>query len=330
MNRPVISVVVPAYNEEMNVKPLYDRLLDVLTQISASFEIIFIDDGSRDDTVAEVLKIRALDERVKLVSFSRNFGHEMANTAGFRTASGDAVVIIDADLQDPPELILDMFEKYRAGFDVVYAKRKTRKKESFIKKSTSKMFYRVLKFMSDTEIPLDTGDFRLLSRRAVDEINRFSEKNRFFRGLTHWIGFKVTYVYFDRDERYAGETKYSYIKLMKLAIDAILSFSYKPLKLFSLFGFLSAGFGFLLMLYWMIKKIIFGNPTNGWTSTVTIMLFFFGILMMQVSVVGEYIARIYEEVRARPLYIVGRTEGVAPEIVSDKNEVKQYGADYEA
>ncbi len=330
MNRPVISVVVPAYNEEMNIKPLYDRLLSVLTKIDPFFEIIFIDDGSRDDTVAEVLKIRTLDERVKLVSFSRNFGHEMANTAGFRTALGDAVVIIDADLQDPPELILDMYKKYKEGFDIIYAKRKTRKKESFIKKSTSKLFYRVLKFMSDTEIPLDTGDFRLLSRRAVDELNRLGEKNRFFRGLTHWIGFNVTYVYFDRDERHAGETKYSYIKLMKLAVDAIISFSYKPLKLFSLFGFGSAGFGFLLMLYWMIKKIIFGNPTDGWTSIVTIILFFFGIIMMQISVVGEYIARIYEEVRERPLYIVGRAEGVEQDAVSDQNKVKQYGIDYEA
>ena len=294
----------------MNIKPLYGRLLEVLTQISPNFEIIFVDDGSKDRTVEEVLTVRNQDERVKLVSFSRNFGHEMANTAGFRAASGEAVVIIDADLQDPPELIFQMYQKFTEGFDVVYAKRKTRKKESILKKTTSKMFYRVLKAMSDTEIPLDTGDFRLLSRRAVNEINHFREKNRFFRGLTHWIGFNVTYVYFDRDERNAGETKYSYIKLMKLAVDAIVSFSYKPLKLFSLVGFVSAGFGFLMMLFWIVRKLIYGNPTDGWTSLVTIMLFFFGIIMMQISVVGEYIARIYEEVRERPLYIVGRMEGI--------------------
>ncbi len=313
MNRPKISVVVPAYNEELNMAPLYERLIPTLNKISEAYEIVVVDDGSRDKTVEEVLKLRERDERVKLVSFSRNFGHEMANTAGFRAATGEAVVIIDADLQDPPELIVDMYEKFKEGYDVVYAKRRTRKRESFLKKMTSKLFYRVLKFMSDTEIPLDTGDFRLLSRRAVQELNAMNEKNRFFRGLTHWIGFKVTYVYFDRDERNAGETKYSYIKLMRLAVDAILSFSYKPLKLFSLVGFLSAGFGFLMMIYWVIIKLMFGNPTNGWTSIVTIMLFFFGIIMMQISVVGEYIARIYEEVRERPLYIVGRTEGIDPE-----------------
>jgi dolichol-phosphate mannosyltransferase len=304
-----ISVVVPAYNEEANIAPLCERLHKTLAGIDESYEIIFIDDGSRDDTVAEVMKCRAADARVKLISFARNFGHEMANTAGFRSASGEAVVIIDADLQDPPEVISDLYAKYTEGFDVVYAQRRSRKKESPLKKATSKLFYRILKSLSDTEIPLDTGDFRLLSRRAVDALNRMDEKNRFFRGLTHWIGFNVTQVYFDRDERHAGETKYSYLKLMRLALDAIVSFSYKPLKLFSLFGFASAVIGFGMMAYWVIKKLIFGNPTDGWTSTVTILLFFFGLLMIQLSLIGEYIARIYEEVRERPLYIIGREEG---------------------
>jgi dolichol-phosphate mannosyltransferase len=304
-----ISVVVPAFNEEMNILPLYTRLHETLIQIDEAYEIIFIDDGSIDGTCDAVLKLRAKDKRVKLISFARNFGHEMANTAGFRRASGDVVVIIDADLQDPPEVILALYEKHKEGFDIVYAQRKTRKRESVLKKATSKFFYRVLKSLSDTDIPLDTGDFRLLSRRAVDALNTLDEKNRFFRGLTHWIGFSVAKVYFDRDERHAGETKYSYVKLMKLALDAIISFSYKPLKLFSLIGFISASVGFIMMAYWMIKKIIFGNPTDGWTSTVTIVLFFFGLLMVQLSLIGEYIARIYEEVRHRPLYLVGKEEG---------------------
>jgi len=304
-----ISVVVPAFNEEMNILPLYNRLHETLIKIDEAYEIIFIDDGSIDGTCDAVMKLRESDKRVKLISFARNFGHEMANTAGFRKATGDAVVIIDADLQDPPEVILALYEKYKEGFDVVYAQRKTRKRESVLKKATSKLFYRLLKSLSDTEIPLDTGDFRLLSRRAVDALNTLDEKNRFFRGLTHWIGFNVTQVYFDRDERYAGETKYSYVKLMKLALDAIISFSYKPLKLFSLIGFISAIVGFIMMAYWMIKKIIFGNPTDGWTSTVTIVLFFFGLLMVQLSLIGEYIARIYEEVRQRPLYLIGKEEG---------------------
>ena len=304
-----ISVVVPAFNEEMNILPLYNRLHETLIQIDEAYEIIFIDDGSIDGTCDAVLKLREMDKRVKLISFARNFGHEMANTAGFRKASGEAVVIIDADLQDPPEVILALYEKYKEGFDIVYAQRKTRKRESILKKATSKLFYRLLKALSDTEIPLDTGDFRLLSRRAVDALNTFDEKNRFFRGLTHWIGFSVARVYFDRDERHAGETKYSYVKLMKLALDAIISFSYKPLKLFSFIGFISATIGFMMMAYWMIKKIIFGNPTDGWTSTVTIVLFFFGLLMVQLSLIGEYIARIYEEVRQRPLYLIGKEEG---------------------
>jgi dolichol-phosphate mannosyltransferase len=304
-----ISVVVPAYNEEANIAPLCLRLHKTLADIDEAYEIIFIDDGSRDGTISEVLKYKTVDERVKLISFARNFGHEMANTAGFRKATGEAVVIIDADLQDPPEVIREMYEKYVEGFDVVYAQRRSRKKESPLKKATSKLFYRVLKSLSDTEIPLDTGDFRLLSRRAVDALNLMDEKNRFFRGLTHWIGFNVTQVYFDRDERHAGETKYSYLKLMRLALDAIVSFSYKPLKLFSLFGFISAIVGFVMMAYWIVKKLVFGNPTDGWTSTVTIFLFFFGLLMIQLSLIGEYIARIYEEVRARPLYIIGREEG---------------------
>ena len=304
-----ISVVVPAYNEETNIAPLYERLSKTLVRIDEAYEIIFIDDGSKDRTVEEVMKLRTVDARVKLISFARNFGHEMANTAGFRKATGEVVVIIDADLQDPPEVIYDLYQKYLEGFDVVYAQRRTRKKESILKKATSKMFYRILKSLSDTEIPLDTGDFRLLSRRAAEALNGMNEKNRFFRGLTHWIGFKVTEVFFDRDERHSGETKYSYVKLMKLAVDAIISFSYKPLKLFSFLGFISAGLGFLMMHYWVFRKIFIGNPTDGWTSTVTILLFFFGMLMMQLSLIGEYIARIYEEVRERPLYIIGREEG---------------------
>jgi len=300
-------------NEEDNVKPLYKRLKKTLNQMTPSHEIIFVDDGSSDKTVEEVMSVRGQDDCVKLVSFSRNFGHEMANSAGFRKASGQAVVIIDGDLQDPPELIKDMYDKYKEGFDVVYAKRASRKKESFLKKVTSKMFYRFMKFMSYVELPLDTGDFRLLSRRVVDEINKMEEHNRFFRGITHWVGFNVTYVEFNRDGRHAGETKYNYFKLIRLAIDAILSFSDKPLKIFSIFGIGMSFFSFLFMIYWVVYKLVTDNPIAGWTSTVTIILFFFGILMLQISVLGEYIARIYEEVRRRPLYIIQKQEGLDDE-----------------
>lgn len=305
-----ISVVVPSYNEEDNIFALYDRLSKALEKVSPDHEIIFIDDGSHDATVEKVLKLRKADERVKLVSFARNFGHEMANTAGFRYAKGEAVVIIDADLQDPPELIVDMYAKFKEGFDVVYAKRISRKKESFIKKITSKGFYRVMDALSDVKVPLDTGDFRLLSRRVVDEINDLEEHNRYFRGLTHWVGFNVGYVEFHRDERFAGETKYNYVKLFKLAFDAILSFSYKPLKIFSLIGVWVSVLSFALLVYLTVGKFIGRSAVEGWTSMMAIILFCFGILMIQVSVIGEYVGRIYEEVKRRPLYIVGRKEGI--------------------
>jgi len=323
-----LSVVVPAYNEEANILALYERLNPVLESITPDHEIIFVDDGSHDKTVEKVLLLRGLpsktvsadghnspptagigDSRVKLVSFSRNFGHEMANTAGFRHASGEAVVIIDADLQDPPELIADMYQKFRSGFDVVYAKRISRRRESFLKKTTSKLFYRVMNALSDLEVPLDTGDFRLLSRRVVDELNKLEEHNRYFRGLTHWVGFNVGYVEFHRDERYAGETKYNYIKLFRLAFDAIISFSYKPLKIFSLVGFIVSGLSFLMMIYWILDKLLLNNAIEGWTSLAAIMLFSFGILMIQISIVGEYVGRIHDEVKRRPLFIVQRKEG---------------------
>lgn len=308
-----LSVVIPVYNEEENIKPLYQRLKAVLKELTDAHEIIYVDDGSKDRTVDLVEALRAEDSKVKLVSFSRNFGHEMANSAGFRKACGEAVVIIDGDLQDPPELIKEMYQKYLDGFDVVYAKRIKRDRESLLKKMTSKIFYRFMKYMSYVELPLDTGDFRLLSRRVVDEINQMNEHNRFFRGITHWVGFNVTYVEFNRSGRHAGKTKYNYFKLMKLALDAILSFSYKPLKLFSFFGIMTSIFSFLFMIYWMIYKLITDNPIEGWTSTITIILFFFGILMLQISILGEYIARIYEEVRRRPLYIIQKEAGTKDE-----------------
>ena len=324
MKKIDIGVVVPAFNEEENIEPLYERLSQALGKITDAYEILFVDDGSSDKTVEIVERVQKKDPRVKYVSFSRNFGHEMANTAGFRQIRGEAVVIIDADLQDPPEVIIDMYAKFKEGYDIVYAQRRKRDKETWLKKTTSRWFYRLMRMLSDTEIPLDTGDFRLLSRRVVDEINNLNEKNRFFRGLTHWVGFDVTYVEYDREARFAGETKYNYVKLIKLAFDAILSFSYKPLKLFSFFGFATAGFAFLNLIYWVVMKVVFNHhAVEGWTSLVTIMLLFFGILMIQISVIGEYIARIYEEVRNRPLYIISKQDGVEVHRSTQNQEVAQ-------
>lgn len=305
-----LSIVVPSYNEEKNIDYLYNRLHDILITITDKYEIIFVNDGSKDNTLDKMKNLCSKDSRVKLIDFSRNFGHEMANTAGLNYASGNAVVIMDADLQDPPELIKDMYYKYLEGYDLVYAKRINRQKETLMKKTTSKLFYRFLRYFSDTEIPLDTGDYRLMSRRVVNEFNKLKEHNRFFRGLTHWVGFNVTYVEFDRLPRNAGETNYNFTQLIKLALDAVLSFSYKPLRIFNTIGFTMALFSFISIIYWVTFKITTGKPVAGWTSLVTIILLCSGVIMMQISIIGEYIARIYEEVKNRPLFIINRTIGI--------------------
>ncbi|MBV7275747.1 glycosyltransferase family 2 protein [Clostridium thailandense] len=317
-----LSVVIPSYNEEGNIEPLYNRLNNILPFITDKYEIIFVNDGSKDNTVDKIESLCNRDSQVKLIDFSRNFGHEMANTAGLNYASGSAVVIMDADLQDPPELIKDMYCKYLEGYDLVYAKRKKRQKETLIKKATSKLFYRFLRYFSNIEIPLDTGDYRLMSRNVVNEFNKLKEHNRFFRGLTHWIGFKVTYVEFDRPPRNTGETNYNLTKLMKLAIDAVISFSYKPLKVFNIIGLFMALFSFFSIIYWIIFKIATGKPVAGWTSLITIILFCSGVIMMQISIIGEYTARTYEEVKNRPLFVINKTIGI-----NEGNDIKEKEAE---
>ena len=309
-----LSIVIPTYNEEENIDYLYSKLTEILISITDNYEIIFINDGSTDNTLNKINALCDKDEKIKLVDFSRNFGHEMANTAGLNYSRGHAVVIMDADLQDPPEIIKDMYSKFLQGYDLVYAKRKTRQKESLIKKFTSKVFYRLLGYLSDIKIPFDTGDYRLMSRRMVAEFDRLKEHSRFFRGLTHWIGFNVTYVEFDRSPRNAGRTHYNFSKLIKLAIDAVICFSYKPLRIFNIIGFTMSIFSFISIIYWLIFKVITGKPVEGWTSLITTILLCSGIIMMQISIVGEYIARIYEGVKNRPLYIINKTIGIDEKI----------------
>ncbi|KNH21394.1 glycosyltransferase [Priestia megaterium] len=298
------SIVVPVYNEEEVIHETYRRLTEVMRSTKEAYELLFVNDGSRDRT-AEILKeYSEQDPAVVLLDFARNFGHQIAITAGMDYARGEAVVVIDADLQDPPELILEMIEKWKQGFDVVYAKRTKRKGETYFKKQTAAMFYRFLRAMTDIDIPLDTGDFRLLDRKVCNQMNSIQEKNRFVRGLVSWVGFKQTAVEYERDERLAGESKYPLKKMLKLSMDGITSFSYKPLKLASYAGVTLSGIGFIYLLVVLYLKLFTDSTITGWSSLIVIQLFFSGIILIILGMIGEYIGRIYDETKNRPLYIV--------------------------
>lgn len=296
-----LSVVVPMYFEEEVANECHNRLS---TAISAfDYEIIYVNDGSTDKTLPILKDIAQENNRVKIISFSRNFGHQAAVTAGVKYAKGDCVAIIDADLQDPPELIPDMVDLWKEGYEVVYAKRKKRKGESFFKKVTAKAFYRTLSSLTDTDIPNDTGDFRLIDRKVADAFNSMSEHNRFIRGMVAWLGYKQIPIEYVRDERYAGETKYPLKKMLKLALDGIMSFSTKPLKLVTNLGTLTLLFSLGIIVYALISQFT-GNVTSGWTSTLIVITMLSGVQLLSIGVVGGYIARIYEESRNRPIYLV--------------------------
>ncbi|MFD0694617.1 glycosyltransferase family 2 protein [Paenibacillus sp. GCM10027628] len=305
MNQHVrYSVVVPVFNEEAVIHETYRRLKQVMNQTGDLYELLFVNDGSRDNTAAIIQSFSDQDDRVKLINFSRNFGHQIAITAGMDYAGGDAVVVIDADLQDPPELILEMIAKWKEGYDVVYAKRTKRKGETFFKKQTAHLFYRILRASTDIAIPVDTGDFRLLDRRVCDEMRRLTEKNRFVRGLVSWVGFRQTAVEYVRDERAAGETKYPLKKMLKLCMDGITSFSIKPLKLASYLGGTLNVAGFIYLLIVLYLKLFTDTAVAGWNGFAIIQLFISGFILIILGVVGEYIGRIYDETKDRPLYIV--------------------------
>ncbi|WP_195972256.1 glycosyltransferase family 2 protein [Clostridium thermobutyricum] len=304
MNKNLISVIVPMYFEELVARECYNRLKSVMESIdSYDYEIIFINDGSTDKTLDILKDISRENEKVKVINFARNFGHQVAVTAGLFNCSGDAVVIIDADLQDPPELIPQMINKWNEGYEVVYGKRGKRKGESKFKLITAKYFYRFLAKMSDIKIPKDTGDFRLIDKSVVKAFREMPEQNRFIRGMISWIGFNQTYIEYTRDERFAGETKYPLSKMIKFASDGIISFSSKPLKLMSAFGFFSIFISFLIFIYALISKFIF-SASIGWTSLISVMTFFGGVQILSLGIIGEYIGRIYDESKNRPLYII--------------------------
>lgn len=302
-NEILISLVLPIHNEEGNILELYDRSKKVLSDLGR-YEIIFVNDGSWDGSLEILANICEKDKSVKVIDFSRNFGHQMAITAGIKNTSGQSVVVMDSDLQDPPEVIRDLFFKWREGFEVVHAKRKTRK-DGLIKKTTAFIFYRIMKKLASVDITEDAGDFYLMDRRAVDAMNEIEETSRFMRGLAVWIGFKRTHIFFDRMDRKEGKTAYSFKKMIKLAVDGITSFSHFPLKLATYLGLLSVLIGFVLGVYAIYQKIYFPQTTaQGWTSLILTVLFLGGIQLIMLGMIGEYIGRIYMETKKRPLYIV--------------------------
>lgn len=302
--KSLISIVVPVYFEEKVVEECYRRLKNVVDSNGISSEMVFVNDGSTDRTLEILMRLAREDKNVKIIDFSRNFGHQAAVTAGILNSKGDAVVVIDADLQDPPELIVEMIGKWKAGCDVVYAKRKKRKGETWFKLITAKCFYKILGSMSDTSIPADTGDFRLMDRKVVDVLASMPERNRFLRGMVSWIGFKQDFIEYERAERFAGETKYPLKKMIRFAVDGITAFSSKPLKLMTLLGSATILLALAILVYSLVVKL-FGYPTvPGWTSLMVALTFFSGVQLLSLGIIGQYIARIYDESKNRPLYVV--------------------------
>lgn len=298
------SIVVPMFNEEEVAVETHKRLKGVMDSLNESYELVFVNDGSRDKTVEIMTEICGNHRQSRLINFSRNFGHQIAISAGMDYARGQAIVVIDADLQDPPEVILRMIEKWKEGYEVVYGKRIKRKGESVFKRLTAALFYRFLKSMTNVNIPLDVGDFRLIDRKVCDAMKSIREQNRFVRGLVSWVGFKQGEVEYVREERWAGVTKYPLKKMIRFAMDGITSFSYKPLKFATVLGSLVslAGFGYLI--YVIYLALTHQAEQKGWASSISITLIFNGITLMILGIIGEYIGRIYDESKNRPLYIV--------------------------
>jgi polyisoprenyl-phosphate glycosyltransferase len=310
---PQYSIVVPIYNEAENLPELHRRLTGVMAQLDGAVECILVNDGSRDRSLDLMRQIRQTDPRFCYISLARNFGHQIAVTAGLHQARGQAVVILDADLQDPPELMLQMIAVWRSGFEVVYAKRQQRHSESWFKRICAYGFYRVLRQLADVEIPTDTGDFCLLDRRVVEALNAMPERVRYLRGLRSWVGFRQTAVEFEREARHAGSVKYTFRKSLKLAINGIVSFSQVPLRLSTYVGLVAAIAALVmagLILYW--RLFIPNSPLTGFALILVAIFFLGAVQLVSIGILGEYVGRIYEEVKGRPLYTIGEIEGFEP------------------
>ncbi|MCT4686978.1 glycosyltransferase family 2 protein [Vallitalea sp.] len=303
-----ITILVPCYNEEEVIDIFYDEVIKVINNIDYRFELLFINDGSKDRTLAKIISLRLRDSRVSYVDLSRNYGKEIAMAAGLDYASGDAVIIMDADLQDPPRLIPVMIKEWEAGYDDVYAKRSSRKGESFTKKFTAHCFYRLLGKLAKVEIQEDTGDFRLLNRQAIDALKQFKETGRYTKGLFSLIGFNKKEILFDRDERAAGKTKWNYCKLMGLAIEGITTFTILPLRIATFIGSITGIGAFIYMIYILLRTLIIGIDLPGYASLISIMLFIGSIQLVSIGVLGEYVGRIFNETKNRPLYFINKYE----------------------
>lgn len=304
---PKLSIIIPIYNEEGNISELYDRITRVLNKITNDYELIFVNDGSKDASLIRLIELSKKDSKVFFINFSRNFGHQIAVSAGIDYCKGQAVVIIDADLQDPPEIIEELYHKYKEGYEVVYAKRSKRKGESWFKLLTAKIFYRLLVKITSIKIPVDTGDFRLVDRKIVDYLKLMPEQNKFLRGQIAWLGFNQTYVEYERQERKHGVTGYPFSKMLRFALDGITSFSDKPLTLV-----MQAGIGVSLIAFLVILYTLFGyfsdqKTVPGWASTMVSILFLGGIQLISIGIIGLYISRINKNIINRPLYLVQNT-----------------------
>lgn len=306
----LVSIVIPVLNEEGILPQLYDRLTAVMQGVGTGYEVLFVNDGSTDGSLAIMQELHERDPRVKVISLSRNFGHQVAITAGLDFAKGDAVIVMDGDLQDPPEVLPRMLERWRAGYDVVYGVRKARKGESWFKRLSAAVFYRLMRQTTSLAVPVDSGDFRLLDRRAADSLRRIRERSRYVRGLTSWIGFRQTGVTFERDVRRIGTTKYPLRKMLKFALDGITAFSTVPLQLATYLGFVFSAVSFAYIVYAVYLKLFTDAPIQGWASLVVAVLFLGGIQLTTLGIVGAYVGRIYEEVKDRPLYVVDSLLGL--------------------
>ncbi|QNF32013.1 glycosyltransferase family 2 protein [Adhaeribacter swui] len=302
-----LSVVIPVYNEAANVLVLYQRLQQVMQPLAISYELIFVNDGSTDQSLTLIKELSRQNPWVRYIDFSRNFGQQIAISAGLDKARGNAVVILDGDLQDPPELIPALYAQWQQGHEVVYARRKTRAGESFLKKSTARFFYRLLTRITRTPLPVDAGDFRIISRKVVNTLKQMPEQQKFIRGQIAWIGFPQTFLEYDRPERYQGQSGYSYSKMIRLALDGITSYSNLPLKMATVSGFVVSGIAFLVMLYTLYSRFITRDYVPGWSSLMVSVLFLGGVQLISIGIIGEYISRLSQNVRNRPLYIVNES-----------------------